>query len=158
MADPTSRAALDALEAHIDRWLSQQLLDNPLIAAVDRDVAGSRRWFVRVRGEEKDVFTIRFHLQQRSLHYETYVMPAPEENHAEFYAHLLERNFHMFGAAFAIGEEGAIFLRGALHNELIDGMDEAADSELDRVLGSLYAWVEQYFRPALRIGYASKFS
>lgn len=153
MPEPRDAAALDELETFIDRWLGQQLIDNPTVAAVDRDVPGSRRWFVRVRGDEKDVFTIRFHLQQRTLQYETYVMPAPEENHAEFYAHLLQRNLNLFGGAFAIGEEGAIFLRGALHNELA-----ADEDELDRVLGSLYAWVEQFFRPALRIGYASKFS
>ena len=152
MPAPFDAEALDRLEAHIDRWLGQQLIDNPMIGAVERDVPGSRRWFVRVRGESKDVFTIRFHLQQRTLAYETYVMPAPEENHARFYAHLLERNLNLFGAAFAIGEEGAIFLRGALHNELV-----TVDEELDRVLGSLYAWVEQFFQPALRIGYESKF-
>jgi len=153
MPAPHDPASLGALEAHIDRWLAQQLLDNPMVAAVERDVAGSRRWFVRLLGESKDAFTIRFELGQRTLRYETYVMPAPEENHERFYAHLLERNLHLFGAAFAIGEEGAIFLRGALHNELI-----TSEGELDRVLGSLYAWVERYFQPALRIGYASKFT
>ena len=151
MPDPLDTAALDECESHIDRWLGQQLRDNPVIAPVERE-GGARRWFVRVRGEAKDVFTIRFHLQQRTLSYETYVMPAPEENHARFYQHLLERNWGLFGAAFAIGEEGAIFLRGALQNELVTD-----DDELDRVLGSLYAWVEQFFQPALRIGYASKF-
>lgn len=153
MPAPHDPVSLGALEAHIDRWLAQQLLDNPMVAAVESDVAGSRRWFVRLLGESKDTFTIRFELGQRTLRYETYVMPAPEENHERFYAHLLERNLHLFGAAFAIGEEGAVFLRGALHNELI-----TSEGELDRVLGSLYAWVEQYFQPALRIGYASKFA
>ncbi len=152
MPRPRSNADLDELEAFIDDWLARQLAENPVLAAVDRDQPGSRRWFIRVRGEEKDVFTIRFHLQQRTLQYETYVMPAPEENHTEFYAHLLKRNLQLFGAAFAVGEENAIFLRGALDNELV-----MREDELDRVLGSLYAWVEQYFRPALRIGYASKF-
>ena len=153
MPRPRSKSDLDELERFIDEWLTSQLAENPVLAAVERDQPGTRRWFVRVRGEEKDVFTIRFHLQQRTLHYETYVMPAPEENHAEFYAHLLKRNLQLFGAAFAIGEEGAVFLRGALDNELV-----MREDELDRVLGSLYAWVEQFFRPALRIGYASKFS
>lgn len=153
MPAPFDAAALDELDAHIDRWLNQQLLDNPMVGAVERDQPGTRRWFVRVQGEAKDVFTIRFQLKQRTLAYETYVMPAPEENHQRFYEHLLERNLGLFGAAFAIGEEGAIFLRGALHNELV-----TVDDELDRVLGSLYAWVEQFFQPALRIGYASKFS
>ena len=101
---------------------------------------------------QKDVFTIWFHLRQRTLHYETYVMPAPEENHAAFYEHLLRRNLKLYGGAFAVGDEDAIFLVGQLDNASVD------EDELDRVLGSLYAWVEQCFRPALRIGFASRFS
>lgn len=143
---------LAALEARIDSWLAAQLAENPVVAAVERDTeSGERRWFVRVRGEQKDVFTIWLHLDQRTLHYETYVMPAPEENHAAFYEHLLRRNRKLYGAAFAVGEENAIFLVGQMANEAV------TDDELDRVLGSLYAWVEQFFRPAMRIGYASRF-
>jgi hypothetical protein len=144
---------LDAIEARIDAWLAAQLDENPVVAAVERDTeSGERRWFVRVRGEEKDVFTIWFHLRQRTLHYETYVMPAPEEQHARFYEHLLRRNLKLYGAAFAIGDEDAVFLVGQLANAAID------DDELDRLLGSLYQWVEQFFRPAMRIGYASRFT
>jgi hypothetical protein len=150
---PWTTAQLDALDARIDAWLAAQKVDNPVVAAVERDVeSGERRWFVRVRGEQKDVFSIWFHLRQRTLHYETYVMPAPEENHAEFYEHLLRRNLGLYGASFAIGDEEAVFLVGQLDNAAV------TDDELDRILGSLYAWVEQFFRPALRIGFASRFS
>jgi hypothetical protein len=153
MVPPSSPDELDALEARIDAWLAEQLADNPVVAAVERDrESGERRWFVRVRGEQKDVFTIWFHLRQRTLHYETYVMPAPEENHGAFYEHLLRRNLRLYGAAFAIGDEEAVFLVGQLANAAV------TDDELDRVLGSLYAWVEQFFRPALAIGFASRFA
>jgi Putative bacterial sensory transduction regulator len=143
---------LDALGQRIEAWLQAQLDENPVVAAVERDTeSGERRWFVRLRGEQKDVFTVWLTLRQRTLHYETYVMPAPEENHERFYEHLLRRNRKMYGAAFAIGDEDAIFIVGQLANEAID------EGELDRLLGSLYAWTEQYFQPALRIGYASRF-
>ncbi|MFT7601669.1 MAG: hypothetical protein ACI8TP_004629 [Acidimicrobiales bacterium] len=144
---------LDELTAYIDGWLKDQLDANPVVINIDRDVDGPRSWFVRLKGEEKDVFTIRFHLRQRTLAYETYVMPAPEENEAQFYEHLLIRNAKLYGAAFTVGVEGAIFLQGQLDNRQI-----RLEEELDRVLGSLYIWVEQFFRPALRIGFASKFS
>lgn len=153
MTTPTSTEGLAELEARIDAWLLRQLDANPVVAAVDRDEeSGERRWFVRVHGEEKDVFTIWFHLRQRTLHYETYVMPAPEENHAALYEHLLRRNLKLYGAAFAIGDEDAVFLVGQLDNGAV------TDDELDRILGSMYAWVEQYFRPAMRIGYATRFA
>src|SRR3546814_13174744 len=81
MSTPWEPDDLGALEQRLDAWLALQLTDNPVVAAVERDAeSGERRWFVRVRGEEKDVFTLWFHLRQRTLHSETYVMPAPEEN------------------------------------------------------------------------------
>ena len=54
---PATDAELDALEARIDAWLQRQLVDNPIVAAVDRGEPGERRWYVRLRGEEKDTFT-----------------------------------------------------------------------------------------------------
>jgi hypothetical protein len=153
MPEPFTAAELDQLAAEIEAWAQRQLAENPVVAAVERLIEdGERRWFVRVNGEEKDVFTIWFALRQRTLAYETYVMPAPEENHALFFEHLLRRNRKLYGAAFCIGEEDAVFLAGQLPNEAI------TDDELDRILGSLYAWTEQFFRPALRIGFASRFS
>jgi hypothetical protein len=149
--DPLTDAELDGLEAGIDRWLATQQAGNPAIAAVDRGEPGQRRWYVRMRGEQKDTFTIWLTLGQRTLRYETYVMPAPEENHQQFYEHLLRRNLDLFGAAFAIGEEDAVFLVGRIPDRSVD------EAEVDRILGSLYEWVERFFRPALRIGYASKF-
>ena len=152
MADEIADAAtLDALEGLIDGWLAEQLEENPVVAAVERGEPAERRWYVRVHGESKDVYTVWFTLQQRSLHYETYVMPAPEENQGAFFEHLLRRNRKLHGAAFCIGEEDAVFLAGSLPVHAVD------PGEMDRILGSLYAYVELCFLPALRIGFASRF-
>lgn len=149
--DYADEPTLEALESVIDAWLAEQLEENPVVAAVERGEPGERRWYVRVHGETKDVYTIWFTLRQRSLFYETYVVPAPEENHEQFWEHLLRRNRKLHGMAFCIGEEDAVFLAGALPFHAVDA------GELDRILGSFYAYVEQCFRPALRIGFASRF-
>jgi putative sensory transduction regulator len=149
---PFSEDELDALAERIVRWLDRQLDENPVVAAVVRDeTQPTRRWFLRVHGEEKDVFSIWFQLGQRTLSYETYLVPDPEENRAELFEYLLRHNRQLYGASFGIGEEDAVFLVGQLDNRMVD------DDELDRVLGSLYGWVERYFRPALRLGFASRF-
>ena len=79
-------------------------------------------------------------------------MPAPEENHAALVRAPAAAQRKLYGASFAIGDEDAIFLVGQIDNGAVD------DDELDRILGSLYQWVEQYFQPALRMGFASHFS
>jgi hypothetical protein len=148
--DIASGDQLDTIEARISVWLDDQLAANPVVAAVDRDPS-SRRWYVRLRGEEKDTFTLWLTLGQRTLKFETYVMPAPEENTSAFYEHVLRRNRSFNGMAFCVGEEDAIFLVGQLPVGAVD------EGELDRILGETYTYVERCFRPAMRIGYASRF-
>jgi hypothetical protein len=148
---PPTPEELDAAGAVIDAWAAHELANNPVVEAVERDETGERRWYVRVRGEEKDVFSIWLVLHQRMLHYETYVMPAPEENAEQLYQHLLVRNHKLVGAAFTIGPEDAVYLRGAIPVATVD------PPALDHILGLLYATTEQCFRPAMRIGFASRF-
>lgn len=154
---PATPGELDALETAVDGWLatalgeSEALGDEGVMVAVDRGEPGERRWYVRMRGEQKDFTTVWLTLGQRALHVETYVMPAPEENEAEFYAHLLRRNRASRGLWFCVGDEDALYLVGQLPLSLVD------EANLDRVLGSAYRYVEDWFRPALRIGYASRF-
>ena len=137
-------------EALIERWLAKQLDENPIAVAVDRD-PDVRRWFLRLRGEERDFTTIWLTLGQRTLHYETYFLPAPEDSQGAVYEYLLRRNHKLFGMRFAIGPEDAIYLVGQMPLSAVD------EGELDRVVGSTYAYVEQYFRPVLHMAFASRF-
>ena len=139
-------------EALIERWLAKQLDENPIAVAVDHDPDPSvHRWFLRLRGEERDFTTIWLTLGQRTLHYETYFLPEPEESQREVYEYLLRRNAKLFGMRFAIGPEDALYLVGQMPLSAVD------DGELDRVVGSTYAYVEQYFRPVLQLAFASRF-
>lgn len=152
MPEIRSEPDLDRLEDFLDSWFGEQVEDNPAVDSVERNRAVQRGWVVRLAGEDKEFSTILFELGQRSLFFSTYVMPQPIENEAQFFAYLLRRNHRLYGAKFSIGPEDGIYLEGHLDAALIDH-----DAEMDRVLGSIYLWVEQYFYAALRIGFASKF-
>ena len=152
MTDVFGADELSGLERKIDEWLAGFAATNDAIEAVDRGEAGDLRWYVRMKGEAKDHTTIWITLGQRTLRYEAYVMPAPEENVAAVYEQALRRNEKLIGAHFAIGVEDALFLRGELP---VAALTEA---ELDRVIGSIYAYVEQCFRGLLRLGFASRFA
>lgn len=146
--------SLAVLERRIDEWLSSLRTSNSSIVAIDRaepEPSFRARWYVRMTGEAKDFTTVWITLGQRTLRYETYVMPAPEENFLEFFDNLLRRNERLVGAHFSIGAEDAVFLRGDLP------LAALSESELDRIVGSMYAYVEQCFRPLLALGFASRF-
>jgi hypothetical protein len=145
------------LAGRIDTWLASIAETSTTIAAIDRGTSddtasGDPRWYVRMRGEDKEFTTVWLTLGQRTLRYETYVMPAPEENAEMLYEHLLRRNERLVGAHFSIGIEDAVFLRGEL---LVHDVDA---EQLDRVLGTLFATVEESFGALIRIGFASRFA
>ena len=155
MSELRSVAEVADLVAVIDAALERFREAPETVLAIDRGTTdgtrfGEPRWYVRMAGEEKDVITVWLTLGQRTLRYETYVLPAPEENVSEFNEQLLRRNDALVGAHFSIGAEDAVYLRG----ELVDAAVDSA--EVDRILGTLYATVEQVFRPLLRIGFASR--
>jgi hypothetical protein len=147
---PVPDGELAILSDLIDVWADREASTNPLLAAVDRD-RDLRRWYLRMRGEEKAVITVWLTLGQRTLSYETYFMPAPEDNVEACYGYLLRANARMFAVRFAIGAEDAIYLVGQMPLSAVD------DAELDRVVGSTYAYSERYFRPAMSLGYGSRF-
>lgn len=152
MNDWLDDAALDGLEQRVDAWLHAAREAHPAIVAIDRGAPGERRWYVRMAGEAKEFTTVWLHLGQRTLRYETYVMPAPEENVAAVYESVLRRNERLVGAWFSIGGEDAIYLRGAIP---VDRLDEQA---IDGILGTLYQTVERAFPSLIRAGFASRFA
>ena len=152
MSDAHDDITVSALAAQIDDWLADMAAANAAIEAVDRAEGDDHRWYVRLRGEEKEHITVWLTLGQRTLRYEAYVMPAPQENVAQVYELALRRNEKLIGAHFAIGVEDALFLRGELPLVAV-----CAD-EVDRVVGSIYAYVEQNFPAMIRLGFASHFA
>lgn len=151
----TRRAATEeqllSMEQMIDEWFAQQIAELPILLDVSRDEDIPRRWYARLKGEERDVTTVWLTLGQRTLKYETYFLPWPETNREQLFELLLRRNYDLVGAQFGIGPEEAIFLTGELPFQSVDG------DELDRVLGSIWEFVERYWSAALKIGFANYF-
>ena len=154
MTDYHLPPSLETLEASITQWLAGFAAENPAFDAIDRGEAGEPepRWYVRLRGEEKEHITIWITLGQRTLRYEAYVLPAPQENAAAVYEMALRRNGKLVGAHFAIGVEDALFLRGEIPLAWL------TEPELDRIIGSLYSYTEQAFPGLIRLAFASKFA
>lgn len=146
--DRAEEAELERMRQLIQAWADKELVDNPLLIAVDRD---GDRWYLRMTGEDKTITTIWLTLRERTVFFETYFMPAPEENIEECFEFLLRVNPRMFAWRFAIGLEDAVYLVGQLPTKTVD------EEELDRIVGSGWAYSEEYFRSAMSIGYRSRY-
>ncbi|NDC45834.1 MAG: hypothetical protein EBZ55_07095, partial [Actinobacteria bacterium] len=58
MSDLFDDSALARLERNIDEWLANLRGTNSAIVAIDRAEGDEIRWYVRMRGEEKEFTTI----------------------------------------------------------------------------------------------------
>jgi hypothetical protein len=147
IASPEERAACDAV---IERWAAARLADGEAVVAVDRQPELDR-WYLRLRGDEKDYVTVWLTIRQRTLHHEAQVMPAPEVNVGETFEYLLRRNADLHQMRFALGAEDAVYLVGELP------VADVTEDELDRIVGSVLTYVDDYFPTAMSIGFAGRY-
>lgn len=143
---------LDRIESLIDATLQTALAEIDAVAAVERGDIDQPFWYVRVDGESKQHFSAEFTLGQRTLVCESYFMPEPDENQQALFEHLLTRNKSMHPLHFVIGGENALYLRGQVDNRHVD------DDMVDRLLAAVYDYTEQFFVPAMRMGFESRFT
>jgi hypothetical protein len=141
----------DAVVATVDSWLARELdAGGALVAGEQQPVTDGRathRWYLRFRGDEKDFITVWLTLRQRTLHHEAQFMPAPEERMAETLQYLMRRNADLYGMAFCLGPEDAVYLVGRVPAALVD------EDELDRIAGSSVVYVDEHFPTAMTLGH-----
>ncbi|MGZ0228343.1 MAG: YbjN domain-containing protein, partial [Acidimicrobiales bacterium] len=104
-------------------------------------------WILRVAGEVKQAFAIWVRVDQRSLFYETNLVPAPPKEREAIFELLLRRNHTMRGAAFEIAAEGAIYVAGHIP------LTQVNAETLDAMVGALYQYTEENFAAVLRLGF-----
>lgn len=142
-----------AVVATVDAWVARELAAGGALVAGERqeveDATASQRWYLRLKGEEKEVITVWLTLRQRTLHHETQFMPAPEDQVAETLGYLMRRNAELFGMCFCLGPEDAVYLVGRVPAAQVD------DDELDRIAGSSLVYVDQHFPTAMALGHAA---
>ena len=84
-----------------------------------------------------------------SLLVEAFFCRQPDENYAEFYRFLLERNSRMYGVQFALDPVGDVYLVGR------HPLESISVPEVDRLLGCVLSYSDDTFDQALMIGFAS---
>jgi hypothetical protein len=121
------------------------------VASLELDYESPRpgAFLVRLPGEHKLATMAWLIAGTHSLHVEAFFCRQPDENHAEFYRFLLERNARTYGVHFALDPAGDVYLVGRLP---LAGI--SAD-EVDRLLGCVLSYAEDTFDQALMLGFAS---
>jgi hypothetical protein len=116
---------------------------------VSYESPGPGRYLVKLPGQHKLQTMAWLIAGTHSLHVEAFFCRQPDENHAEFYRFLLERNAGMYGVRFALDPVGDVYLVGRLP------LDSISVAEVDRLLGCVLSYADDTFDQALMLGFAS---
>jgi hypothetical protein len=122
-------------------------------ALEDREVefeeARPGAFLVKLPGSHKLATMTWLVVGDHSLHIEAFFVRRPDENHEAFYKWLLERNARMFAVAFAVDNLGDVYLVGRLP------LSAVSAEEIDRILGSVLTYSDEWFDTALELGFKS---
>ncbi len=142
---------LHAAHALLDAHLWGPVLEQPSVQHVEYDPELAR-WYVRFGCDGRDAATIYFDLHQRTLRYEVYFLPSPEDatRRAELNEFLLRRNHDLYAARFSLGRDGDVYLTGRV------ALEHLTEQELDRIIGVLFELTERWFQPAVAIAFGPR--
>lgn len=134
-------------------WLARTEIDGVIRATLEEreisfDEVGESAFVVRLAGTRRLVTAVRLVVGDQSLLVEAFFVRRPDENAAEFYRFLLERNGRMYGVHFAIDSKGDVYLIGRLP------LLAVTPDEIDRLLGCVLTYADETFDAALEIGFA----
>ena len=106
-------------------------------------------FLVKLPGSHKLATMTWLVVGDHSLHVEAFFIRKPDENHEAFYKWLLERNARMYAVSFAVDNIGDVYLVGRLP------LASVTADEVDRVLGSVLTYSDEWFDTALELGFRS---
>jgi hypothetical protein len=117
-------------------------------AGIEWELGGRPGEFVvTLPGEKKlrTVASLLVHEMYTSV--SAFVVRNPDENHEEFYRHLLRRNLRMPGLAYAIDTSGDVYVKGEVPTTAVDA------AYLDQLLGVVLDAADTPFNDLLVLGF-----
>ncbi|GAA0985361.1 YbjN domain-containing protein [Acrocarpospora macrocephala] len=106
-------------------------------------------FLVKLPGQHKLATMTWLIVGDQALHVEAFFCRRPDENHADFYRWLLTKNGSMYGVHFALDPIGDVYLVGRIPLQAI------SEEEIDRILGCVLTYADEWFDRALELGFAS---
>ncbi|MEU9890866.1 YbjN domain-containing protein [Sphaerisporangium sp. NPDC051011] len=106
-------------------------------------------FLVKLPGHHKLATMTWLTLTDQALHVEAFFCRKPDENHLEFYRWLLSKNGSMYGVHFALDGVGDVHLVGHVP------LSSVREDEIDRLLGCVLTYADEWFDRALELGFAS---
>ncbi|GAA3530067.1 YbjN domain-containing protein [Nonomuraea rosea] len=118
-------------------------------ADVSYDEPRPGAFLVKLPGQHKLATMTWLIVGEQALHVEAFFCRQPDENHTEFYRWLLGKNGSTYGVHFSLDSVGDVYLVGRVPLTAI------SEDEVDRLLGCVLTYADDWFDRALELGFAS---
>lgn len=127
----------------IERYVTAAVGDGhlTLVGAAESD------WDLLVPSYWKETVAVSLHLGDRTLKAEAFFMRAPEDNAAEAYRLLLQRNERGGPWRFCANDSGDATLVALVP------LDALTEEELDRLLGTLVTMTDETYKPYMELAF-----
>ena len=117
-------------------------------AGIEWELGGrSGEFVVTLPGDKKLRTVASLLVRERYTSVSAFVVRNPDENHEEFYRHLLRRNLRMPGLAYAIDTSGDVYVKGEVPTAAVDA------AYLDQLLGVVLDAADTPFNELLVLGF-----
>lgn len=116
---------------------------------VEFDRVRTGTYVASLPGTHKLKTNVMLSVGDHSLRVEAFFVRHPDENHDEFYRFLLQRNAKMYAVSYAVDHLGDVYLVGHLP------LSAVTPDEIDRILGCVLEYSDDYFDKVLELGFAS---
>ena len=108
-------------------------------------------WLVSMEGHVRQRVSVAVVLRRDRVSLYSFMVRAPRDNHADFYALLLRKNLRTFAMKYCLDADGDVWLMAEMPRNGFDA------GELDRILGVFYQESEAAFEPLVHLGYPGVF-
>lgn len=129
--------------AVVERFLDQHAGDDLTVLGSSAGAA----WDIMLPSYWKESIAVSLQLGERHLRAEAFFMRAPEDNRAEAYHLLLQRNVRSGPWRFCANEAGDVLLLALVPRAAV------TEAELDALLGTLVQVSDETYVPAMKLGY-----
>jgi hypothetical protein len=134
---------MDDLTELVDAYLRQESEEDRLTLVAAADGV----WDVMLPSYWKESMAVSLRLGDWNLQAEAFFMRAPEENRAETYHLLLQRNVRSGLWRFCANEEGDVLLAALIPKSAVN------EEALDRLFGTLIVLTDETYVPYMKLGY-----
>jgi hypothetical protein len=134
---------MDDLAELVDSYLRREAEEERLTIIGAADGV----WDVMVPSYWKESIAVSVRLGDWNLQAEAFFMRGPEENRADAYHLLLQRNARSGPWRFCANEEGDVLLSALVPKAAVN------ENELDRLFGTLVVLTDETYVPYMKLGY-----